>query len=587
MSSPAFEQIQKPDTSPSPSTASGGPLFSNLNGTPLAKLRVPAEGDVRPMSSPPFEELKSKDPPKQGEVKIPDSSKLRVKAEGDTKPMSSPLFEGVKLAADAKPREISPPPLSSLRAKAEGDTRPMSSPPFEQVRLAKGAKLPEASPPPLSDLRARPEGDVRPMSSPPFEELKPNPLPKFRELYPPSEAYENGTLPVDSIHTLYYEVHGSKSATEKTALFLHGGPGAGCNPTHARFFNPEKYDTIVLLDQRGCGKSMPRGEVESNTLMHLIGDCESLRKHLNLKQWDVVLGGSWGSTLALAYAQEHPTSVKSMVLRGVCTLRTAEVDWLFTPQGGAAKKCPEAWNAFQGFVGLPNYRQQEPESTTPDRTVLYEYYDHLFGLNSTSRWNAAQAWLMYEAAVSSSFKEGSETARSPAVVVSDSNSDGWEYQDLKCQILPADAGKVDPAIASADLRQGLPHSESADATNIKPLRPIEMTSDDFITAQGEKFGNYSGLPAMPMLTCYYSVNNRYAMNQFDLLGHKRIDRIRHIPCIAVQGGKDPICPPDTALDLNEVWPEMELRIPLLAGHSMYHPEVTHELIQATDRLAML
>jgi hypothetical protein len=282
-----------------------------------------------------------------------------------------------------------------------------------------------------------------------------------------------------------------------------------------------------------------------------------------------------------------------MILRGVCSLRTGEVDWLFTPQGGAAQNNTKAWNSFQEAVGVTatNQTQHQLELNVPDRTVLYEYYDRMFGLNTTNRWNAARSWMMYEYAISQTFREGSsESPDSPAVLVAPSDSEQLTYQDRQGELLSEHyLSSLDPPdVAGAILKQGLPHSsESTETPSLLQSRPIGMTTEDFIKAQDEQFGNFSGLPAMAMLTCYYSVNNQYAMNNLRLHCSARIDRIRHIPCIAVQGGKDPICPPDTALDLKREWPELELRIPMRAGHSMYHPELTHELVQATDRLAEL
>ena len=151
-----------------------------------------------------------------------------------------------------------------------------------------------------------------------------------------------------------------------TALWLHGGPGAGCYPNHARFFDPEKW-RIVLLDQRGCGKSKYTGECwDSNDTPRLVNDLELLRTHLNLTTWDCVQGGSWGSTLALAYAQSHPSSVRSIVLRGVCLMRPLEIDWLFSPNGGAASLAPKGYAAFRKHVSL--------EEGCDDRDVLHAYY---------------------------------------------------------------------------------------------------------------------------------------------------------------------------------------------------------------------
>jgi pimeloyl-ACP methyl ester carboxylesterase len=476
--------------------------------------------------------------------------------------------------------------------------------------------------------------------------------PRLRELYPPSEAYANGYLKVDSLHSIYYEVHGNNNNSssssrngkhKKSALFLHGGPGAGCNPTHARFFNPDVYDTIVLLDQRGSGRSTPRAMVYNNTILDLIYDCEALRRHLQISAWDVVLGGSFGTTLAMSYVQEYPSSIKSLILRGVCLMRPAEIEWLFTPQGGAARRNPQAWQNFANTiigsnsdddvvagnnkqtivnVGTDDGDEKSNYNIPNDRTVLHQYYDDMFGTNATRRWNAARGWMTWEFTVSASFKRRQEETasntttndipNSPAVLVSlpagSSGSTNWEYQDHRARRISEQdrirLGLEDPAeIASVKCRQGLPHSSSSalrDGQSLARPRPIAMMSADFVTAQAKAQqkddGNFNGLPALAMLTCFYSVNENYAMHDWNLLSPERMARIRRghhhntttsIPCIAIQGGRDPICPPDTALDVKEQWPEMELRIPLLAGHSMYHPEIVHELVQATDRIVFL
>ena len=446
----------------------------------------------------------------------------------------------------------------------------------------------------------------------------PPPTPALRELYPPSTAHTNGTLQVDSIHTLYYEVHGNPNKPGKSALFLHGGPGAGCTPTHARFFNPDYYSTIVLFDQRGCGRSTPRGQVHNNTIWHLIQDCEQLRHHIlgNDQVWDVVLGGSWGSTLAIAYAQEYPNSVKSMILRGVCLLRPSEVDWLFTPQGGAAQRNPAAWKAFAETVGIgPKQPEMTPQTTRAigpdvpfqndasmtigvkpvqrnpndmdvDRNVLHRYYDRMFGLNTQDRWTAARGWMTWEFTVSSSYRKQGANHSSPAVLVYEPTTRDWTYQDgFGNNLQPTDISRLSlttsASEASHQLRKVLPLSDRPPAH----ARPIGLSLEDFEKATDEQYGNFSGLPAMSMLTCFYSVNDHYAMNGWNLIVAERMRRIRHIPCIAIQGGNDPICPPDTALDLLHQWPELELRIPLMAGHSMYDPDITNELVRATDQLA--
>ncbi len=150
---------------------------------------------------------------------------------------------------------------------------------------------------------------------------------RLRTMYPLPRLINNGTVKVDSIHEIYYEEYGNerdhddggqsnanaKRNRQTTALNLHGGPGAGSFPNHSRFFNSTLYSRIILFDQRGCGRSTPRGEIRNNTLEHLIMDIEKLRMHLNIDKWDIILGGSWGSTLALAYAQRYPERVGGLV----------------------------------------------------------------------------------------------------------------------------------------------------------------------------------------------------------------------------------------------------------------------------------
>ncbi|MEV1134910.1 prolyl aminopeptidase [Rhodococcus coprophilus] len=165
-----------------------------------------------------------------------------------------------------------------------------------------------------------------------------------RELYPPVEPYEQGMLDVGDGQQLYWEVSGNPAG--KPAVFLHGGPGGGVAPTQRRFFDPDAY-RIVLFDQRGCGKSRPHvadgADLSVNTTDHLIDDIERLRTHLGVERW-LVFGGSWGSTLALAYSQRHPDRVTELVLRGIFLLRRSEIDWYYN--GGAGQMFPDLWEEF-------------------------------------------------------------------------------------------------------------------------------------------------------------------------------------------------------------------------------------------------
>src|SRR5260221_158093 len=151
-----------------------------------------------------------------------------------------------------------------------------------------------------------------------------------QDLFPPIEPYATGMLKLDALHTIYWEQSGHEHGTP--VAFLHGGPGAGATPTHRRFFDPQHY-RIVIFDQRGAGRSTPLGAVADNTTRHLVADMEALRRHLGIERW-IVFGGSWGSTLALAYAETHPTRCIGLVLRGIFLCRRSEAEYQVVPDAG-------------------------------------------------------------------------------------------------------------------------------------------------------------------------------------------------------------------------------------------------------------
>jgi proline iminopeptidase len=203
-----------------------------------------------------------------------------------------------------------------------------------------------------------------------------------QDLFPPIEPYATGMLKLDGRHTMYWEQSGNPRGAP--VVFLHGGPGAGATPTHRRFFDPQHY-RIVVFDQRGAGRSTPLGDIVDNTTAHLVADMERLRQHLGVERW-VVFGGSWGSTLALAYAQEHPSRCTGLVLRGVFLCRRSEVDWFLY---GMRSIFPEAWRAFAGF--LPEEERQD---------LLGAYYRRLVAPEPAVHMPAARAWSTYEGACS-------------------------------------------------------------------------------------------------------------------------------------------------------------------------------------------
>src|SRR6202167_5581698 len=202
-------------------------------------------------------------------------------------------------------------------------------------------------------------------------------------LYPPIEPYNTGKLQVLPIHEIYFEQSGNLSG--KPVIFLHGGPGGGSDPKQRRFFHPEKY-RIVNFDPRGCGKSTPYASLEANTTWDLVADIEKIREHLGIERWQV-FGGSWGSTLALAYAETHPDRVTELVLRGIFLLRKQEIDWFY--QRGASVLYPDAWEPYLSYI---------PEAERSD--LLSAYYRRLTSDDPALRLAAAKIWSGWEGATS-------------------------------------------------------------------------------------------------------------------------------------------------------------------------------------------
>lgn len=197
-------------------------------------------------------------------------------------------------------------------------------------------------------------------------------------LFPSIEPSDSGHLAVDGLHEIYWETCGNPEGTP--VVFLHGGPGAGAAPDHRRFFNPAAY-RIVVFDQRGAGRSRPQGELTDNTTQHLIADLEALRKSLGIERW-VVFGGSWGSTLALAYAQAHPGSVRGLILRGIFLCRPFEIDWFLK---GMRMIFPEEWARFSEFL---------PPEERDD--LLASYHRRLTDPDPAVHLPAARIWSTFE-----------------------------------------------------------------------------------------------------------------------------------------------------------------------------------------------
>ncbi len=206
--------------------------------------------------------------------------------------------------------------------------------------------------------------------------------PEQRTLYPEFEPYRSGHLDVGDGHSLYWELSGNPNG--KPIVFLHGGPGGGSSPAHRRQFDPERYN-ILVFDQRGCGRSTPYASLQANTTWHLVEDIERLRVEVaGVEKW-MVFGGSWGSTLSLAYAQKYPERASELVLRGIFLFQQYEIDWLYR-EGGASAVYPDKWDEFVAPI---------PQDERGD--LVEAYRRRLTGEDADERLRAARAWSKWEA----------------------------------------------------------------------------------------------------------------------------------------------------------------------------------------------
>jgi proline iminopeptidase len=204
--------------------------------------------------------------------------------------------------------------------------------------------------------------------------------------FPPIEPYRTGRLRVSDVHELYFEESGNPGG--RPVVFLHGGPGFGTEPNHRRFFDPAVY-RIVLFDQRGCGQSSPHASLVDNTTWHLVSDIEALRAHLGVEKWHV-FGGSWGSTLALAYAETHPERVSALILRGIFLIRPQEIAWFY--QRGTDAIFPDAWEKYV-----------EPIPREERGDLVSAFYRRLTSEDRDERLRAAKAWSIWEGSTSCLF----------------------------------------------------------------------------------------------------------------------------------------------------------------------------------------
>ena len=293
-------------------------------------------------------------------------------------------------------------------------------------------------------------------------------------------------LEVSGGHSI--RVHESGNPSGKPVVVLHGGPGGGSSPRQYQFFDPQAY-RVVLIDQRGCGESTPYASVECNTTWDLVSDIETVRQFLGIDRW-MVFGGSWGSTLALAYAQTHPERVTELVLRGIFMLRPSELRFFY--QDGASHIFPDAWEGF--LAPIPVDEQDD---------LIAAYHRRLFGENREELLTCALAWA--------------------------------EWERATCMLDP-DQGASEPG------------------------------------PQPEAFARIEN---------HYFVNGGFFDSDTQLLD--RVDLIRHIPAVIVQGRYDVVCPMRSAWDLHRAWPQAELIVNTHAGHSMFDPENAAALKEACDR----
>ncbi len=314
-----------------------------------------------------------------------------------------------------------------------------------------------------------------------------------RGFYPEIDPWETGMLPVSGGHEVYFEQSGNPDGA--AVVFVHGGPGGGTSPWHRRFFDPARY-RIVLFDQRGCGRSTPHASLRANTTWDLVRDMEALRERLHIDRWHV-FGGSWGSTLGLAYAQKHPDRVRSLVLRGIFLLRNDELRWFY--QQGASWLFPDAWQAYLDAIPVEEHDN-----------LMAAYARRLTHNDRKVQLAAARAWSTWEGATSRLY--------------------------------------VDPDM--------LDH----------------YSEDEFALA-------------FARIENHYFMNGAWFDHDDQLL--RDVPKIRHIPCLIVQGRYDVVCPLRSAWDLHRAWPESKLVIVPDAGHSALEPGTVEALIAGTDAFANL
>jgi proline iminopeptidase len=358
----------------------------------------------------------------------------------------------------------------------------------------------------------------------------------WQVLHPPVQASAQGWLEVGEGHQLYWEQSGHPGAA--AALFVHGGPGAACTSEDRRWFSPQHWRT-VLIDQRGCGRSRAADLLHANTTANLVADMEALRQHLGLEHW-LLFGGSWGSTLALAYAQAHPQRVLGLVLRGVFLGTRAESHWLYggsSAAAGAALRHPHAWQRLRQAVGC-----------APGQPLLDAAHSCLLA-NDEAALTAAQAWA------------------------------AWESELMDAELAPVASA---PATGAGTDAGPAPGTGTAPA----PVRaPVAATADDSLAAPALTLPlqahRSQALRAARIGVHYARASWFLAEGQLLAQAH----RLAGVSGTIVQGQRDLITPPKAARALQAAWPAARLHAVPGAGHASTHPAMAHELINATESLA--
>lgn len=285
----------------------------------------------------------------------------------------------------------------------------------------------------------------------------------MRDFYPEIEPFNHGHLKVSELHSLYYEEVGNPKG--KPIVFVHGGPGGGVDASMRRFFDPKIW-RVILFDQRGCGKSLPFSELKENTTWDLVDDMEKLRNKLNIDQWSV-FGGSWGSTLALAYAIMHPTKAKELILRGIFLLRQKEINWFY--QEGASNIFPDAWDKY--LAPIPVVERSD---------LVAAFFKRLTSPDKKTRTEAAKAWSVWEGTTSKLFTDPAFVERFAGDEFADAfariechyfvnkgffKKDSWILDNVdKIRHIPTwiVQGRYDvvcPAISAHDLHKAFPESQ--------------------------------------------------------------------------------------------------------------------------------